>query len=201
MMTLQQNAVFAAINLYAIQQCEGNPKDRIFTSVNAFLRGANITISEEEYDIIVKEFVDSDVVKLVDNIPQLSLTIERKPLKFVGRNADQQRGQFLGQSLFLRLTPLLTKAGKDFVIEFNVDGNGAKKLPDGSIVEESLDAVAKAAFNDHDVIVGDTSGVNCWEVCAEHHPEAPTKKTLRKLRNYLRYLDEAEPQRRDNIEW
>lgn len=199
LLTKKQSAVIGAVGLYATTPPEASSTDsltKIMQIANKALQRIGEELTREEFDAIITNLQESDFVVFgPSKVPTLSALLIKVPeLEFRGKNADLKRAQFLGQSVFLENDEL-----DDYVIEFNYDGQGNKRLPSGETTSESLATLTQRLRVENGLTKGDSSGVQNWVVSLDHHPDAPTKKGIRKFRSYLRYLDEQDPTRRNRI--
>lgn len=184
---IQQQAIVAIAGISVFKRYDD--KALIKGTNHLLVTGGYEPLSEEEFNSAIEELVELKVLR--KNKKYWEILGQPQPLNF--RN-DEQRAQFLNEPLFLENDEV-----QGYVIEFNCDGKGGKRLPDGKVVNTSLASLTQELRQEYNITRGDSSGVNNWVVSAAHHPTAPSKKTERKLRNYLRLLDEQDPSRRRRI--
>jgi hypothetical protein len=115
-----------------------------------------------------------------------AVKMERIKLRFDGRDSHKKMAELLGdKSLFLYHKTIHTKTGNKYLIEFNVDGEGKTKLPDGTIEDINLHTLSKRISDELDVHHYQGGAGYQWYLCHENEPDAEKKISKNRLGVYL----------------
>ena len=174
-MNPQHIAVMSVLGLQTLKPVEVGVMDM----ANAFLRKADHEpMNIKEFKQVLKE-VKTTSATFKDG----KMTAKRK----LPNMNDEQTAKFLGdKSLFLIHKPARIKKDKIVEVEFNCDGKGGIRLPNGEITNKSLVELVMKFTHENGIEVTHASETTkyAWKINPDKHPEIKGKRNMH-IKRYL----------------
>lgn len=184
-LTIQQHAV--VFGVLAAYVSNGERMESIHQAANKFLSKLDISPLDEIGSILS----ELELEGLLKQNSSGVFEILHKPTKphFKGKEGfERMVEQLNGKIIHLRYQPLVSEKKENYDIEFNVDGKGSTKLPDGSVVNKPLGALARDTSVKFELTRADHN-LGVWSVIHERHPElTKVRKSRTNLREYINLL-------------